>query len=187
MFFTSHRLPNPRENEKVIIHIWPHPFIFFKIFLFYFLLFLVPIAVYFLVNLATPGVFENPILLPLLVILCFTYYLLALVLAMSMWVDTYLDVWTITNKRIINREQKGLFNRLVSELELHQIQDVAVEQKGFLSTFLNYGFLYIQTAAARERFIFKDIAQPVKISRLIQGLAENAKKEHQEHEPIGGV
>lgn len=187
MFFTSHRLPNKRENEKIIMHIWPHPFIFFKIILFYLCLFLIPIGLYFAMDFATPGIFENPILLPILTILCFTYYLLALILAMSMWVDTYLDVWTITNKRIINREQKGLFNRLVSELELYQIQDVAVEQKGFLATFLNYGYLYIQTAATKERFIFKDIAEPVKISRMIQGFAEDAKKEHYEPETPGGL
>ena len=178
--FNNRCLPNPRKNEKVVMHIWPHPFIFLNILFGYLFLFMIPIAIYLMMIRIVPSFLENNVLLPILTVLCFTYYLMTLVLAFSIWVDNYLDVWTITDKRIINREQKGLFNRLVSELELYQIQDVAVEQKGFLKTILNYGDLYIQTAGTLERFIFKNIAQPVKISRLIQKLDENAKKEHNE-------
>src|SRR3990172_10632327 len=33
------------------------------------------------------------------------------------WIDYYFDVWIITNLRIVNIEQKGLFNRMVSEMD----------------------------------------------------------------------
>lgn len=174
--FSKKKLPNQAPDEKVIMHLWPHPFIFLKIFLIYLVLFSIPLVIYLLLLMTTPEVFEHPFILPILTVLCFAYYLVVLLLAFSIWVDTYLDVWTITNKRIISREQRGLFNRLVSELELYRVQDVSVEQKGFLPTILNYGDLYVQTAGTTERFAFKNIAEPVKISRLIQRLDEDAKK-----------
>src|SRR3989339_283167 len=46
----------------------------------------------------------------------FTFFLI--------WIDYYFDVWIVTDQRIVNIEQKGLFARVVSELELENIQDI---------------------------------------------------------------
>ena len=172
------QVPNKKQNEKVVMNLWPHPFMFFKIFLVYILLFAIPVAVYFFITWTYPAVFESQFLLPILTLICFAYYLVVLLLAFYIWMDNYLDVWTITTHRIVSREQKGLFNRTVSELELYRVQDVSVEQKGFLPTMLNYGDLYVQTAGATERFVFKNVGNPIKISRLIQRLDEDAKHQY---------
>jgi uncharacterized membrane protein YdbT with pleckstrin-like domain len=79
------------------------------------------------------------------------------------WVDYYLDVWIITNLRIINVEQKGLFHRATSEMGLGRIQDVTTEVKGVIPTFLNYGDVFIQTAAETERFMFRQVPDPYHI------------------------
>ena len=109
-------------------------------------------------------------------VLFFIYYLAMLVFTLTMWMDNYLDVWTLTSERIISREQKGLFNRVVSELDLTRIQDITVEQKGIVATILQYGDVYIQTAGEVERFIFSKVPNPYHISKLIQQLDEEAKK-----------
>jgi uncharacterized membrane protein YdbT with pleckstrin-like domain len=105
-----------------------------------------------------------------------------LLFTFTWWTDNYLDVWTLTNERIINREQKGLFNRVVSELELIRIQDITVEQKGFLATILGYGNVYIQTAGEMERFIFEQVPHPYKISKAIQNI--NEKNMHDHSDPL---
>lgn len=93
------------------------------------------------------------------------------------WIDYYFDVWIVTNRRIINIEQKGLFSREVSELKLEKIQDISTEVLGVIPTFLNYGDVYIQTAAEQERFIFRRVPDPYRIKDIIMGLQK--KHEHE--------
>ena len=46
--------------------------------------------------------------------------------------DYYLDTWIVTTERIISIEQKGLFERTASELDLISVQDATAEVHGFL-------------------------------------------------------
>lgn len=66
--------------------------------------------------------------------------------------DYSLDRWYITNKRLIDVEQEGLFNRQVSSLQLEKIQDVTVDVNGLLATFLSYGNLHVQSAGTSREF-----------------------------------
>lgn len=101
------------------------------------------------------------------------------------WVDYYFDVWIVTNERIVNIEQLGLFSRDVSELELENVQDITVEVLGIIPTFLNYGNLYVQTAAEKERFIFKHVPDPYAIKDLIMNLQKTYEKK--EAHDLGAV
>ena len=104
-----------------------------------------------------------------------------LLFCLTLWTDIYLDVWTITNYRIINREQNGLFNRVVSKLELSKVQDVTVEQKGMVTTFLNYGDVFIQTAGEKERFVFEQVGSPFQIAKTILRLIDENNKANKPH------
>ncbi|MBI4426079.1 MAG: PH domain-containing protein [Candidatus Kerfeldbacteria bacterium] len=88
------------------------------------------------------------------------YTLLLWMLFFHDWLDYYLDVLIVTNERVVRIEQKGLFNRTVADLTLDRVQDVTVETKGFVQTFLHYGSLHLQSAGERERFTFSDIPDP---------------------------
>jgi uncharacterized membrane protein YdbT with pleckstrin-like domain len=175
---SKRKLFDPNSGEKVIMHLWQHPFIFLKIFLFYCLLFLVPVGCYFFILNMFPELLTSTIIISPVLVLVFIYYLTIFLLAFNFWVEEYLDIRTITNKRVISREYLGLFNRTVSELELYRIQDVSVGQKGFFATIFNYGDVSLQTAGAQEKFMFKNIANPVEVSRLIQKLDQDDKKRH---------
>jgi hypothetical protein len=94
-----------------------------------------------------------------------------------LWVDYYLDVWIVTNERIINIEQKGFFNRNISELKLTKIQDVTSEINGFIPTVLNYGNICVQTAGEVERFTFLQIPNPNHVKNVIVQLQEKASTE----------
>jgi uncharacterized membrane protein YdbT with pleckstrin-like domain len=101
------------------------------------------------------------------------------------WIDYYFDVWIITNFRIVNVEQKGLFSREVSELELEKIQDITTDVLGIIPTFMNYGDVLIQTAGEKERFVFKDVPDPYAIKDLIMNLQKQQEK--RETESIGDM
>jgi hypothetical protein len=94
-----------------------------------------------------------------------------------LWIDYYLDVWIVTDERIINIEQKGFFNRNISELKLTKIQDVTSEINGFIPTVLNYGNICVQTAGEVERFTFQQIPNPNHVKNVIVQLQEKANME----------
>lgn len=109
-------------------------------------------------------------------ILISAFYLFVILFAFANFVDYYLDVWIVTNERIINIEQKGLFSREISEKELGQMQDITSDVDGFLPTVLNYGNVYIQTAAEKERFVFKEIPFADEVARRISNLVSEYQK-----------
>jgi len=111
------------------------------------------------------------------------FLMLTWVFSFTIWIDYYLDVWIITEKRIVNVEQRGLFNRQVSELEHIRVQDVTTDVKGFFPTFLNYGDVFIQTAGEKERFNFESVPNPYAIKDLIMKLQKEQSR--QETDELG--
>jgi uncharacterized membrane protein YdbT with pleckstrin-like domain len=102
--------------------------------------------------------------------------MLTWIMLFLIWVDYYFDVWIVTDNRIVNIDQKGLFSREVSELELDKIQDITTDVKGVIPTFLNFGDLQVQTAAEEERFLFHNIPDPYDVKNIIMNLHKNSEK-----------
>lgn len=98
------------------------------------------------------------------------------------WVDYYLDVWIVTDQRIVNIEQLGLFRRRVSEMEHSRIQDVTSKVRGVFPTLFKYGYVYIQTAGTTERFVFKQVPRPVEIRNIIMQLQKKSIREQKREE-----
>lgn len=84
------------------------------------------------------------------------------------WTDFMLDTWILTNERLIDVEQIALFSRRVSTLSLDRIQDITIEESGFLETLLGIGNVLIQTASEIEQFQVKGARNPVQIKDMIQ-------------------
>lgn len=104
------------------------------------------------------------------------FFMLTWIMLFLIWVDYYFDVWIVTDCRIVNIEQKGLFSREVSELELDKIQDITTDVRGVIPTFLNFGDLQVQTAAEQERFLFHNIPDPYEVKNIIMNLHKNSEK-----------
>ncbi len=94
-----------------------------------------------------------------------------------MWIDYWLDVWIVTDQRVVNIEQKGLFSRHVSELHFHTVQDVTSKVQGLIPTLLNYGDVEVQTAAEKTRFLFRRVPDPYAIKAM---LVERQRSAHLE-------
>jgi uncharacterized membrane protein YdbT with pleckstrin-like domain len=90
------------------------------------------------------------------------------------WIDYYFDVWIITNERIVNIEQQGLFDRHISELNFSNIQDVTTSVEGIIPTVLNYGDVFIQTAGEKERFVFHMVPDPYRIKDTVMEISEHS-------------
>ncbi len=76
------------------------------------------------------------------------------------WTDYYLDVWQVTDRRIIDVEQKGLFHRDEASVRFENIQDITIDTRGFLATIFDFGDLRVQSAGERREFIIQNVAHP---------------------------
>src|ERR1051326_5119065 len=70
-------------------------------------------------------------------------YTLGLVMALFLiWVFYYLNIQIITNLRVVDIDQNGLFSRRISELHIDKIEDVTSESHGPMATVFQYGNVY---------------------------------------------
>lgn len=106
------------------------------------------------------------------------YYLFSFLAYFHDFVDYHLDIWVVTDQRVVSVEQQGLFNRVVSELNIQRIQDVSSQMKGKVQTFLDYGYVHIQTAGEQQRFIFEQVSHPAEVAKVILQVHDRAV--HQE-------
>lgn len=132
-----------------------------------------------------PGLFEGQI--GQTTSLFIQVYVLFLVLSLFLiLIFYYLNMQVITNIRIVDVTQTGLFSHVVSELHIDKIEDVTSKTEGVFGTLFNYGDVYVQTAGTVERFEFLDVPNPAGIEKLILDLYEtnsNFAKEGQENNP----
>lgn len=133
---------------------------------------LIPLFVYIIWELAFPQIAtlteENiTIINSFLFLGSVLFYLFLWLYFAILFIDYYLDLWVVTNMRILDMEQKGLFNREVTECYISKIEDMTVEIKGVLPTFLNYGDLYLKTASEKGELIFREIFDPNHIKNIV--------------------
>lgn len=139
---------NLHENEKVLAVIRKHWFVMARAGIVLSTLLALPIFILFLLPALT--VKFDPELVGILTNFFLSLYVNFLIGFLFLaWMDYYLDMWVITNERIIDAEQHGLFHREISEIPLSRVQDVTVEVEGIIETLLKFGTIKIQTAGER--------------------------------------
>ena len=103
---------------------------------------------------------------------------LTLMVGFAIWTHYYLDMWIITDRRIILIDQIGFFNRNVSIFRLERLQDIEFYVRGIIPTLLNFGTLRAQTAGAFEsNFKTSGLPDPRGLQAIIQKAADRRIKE----------
>lgn len=92
----------------------------------------------------------------------------------------YYNAFMITNERILDFDQKGLFEKTVSESTYDKIQDVSFKMKGFFSTIFGYGTIIIQTAGTNTNLEIKNVYKPEKIQELIMKIQRETTQKNKE-------
>lgn len=175
--------PEQRANEHVVLMLRRHWTILARdTAQLVLMLFIPPIMIAFGFFFADYTIEPNSVSYALLVTGLSIYYLFTFVTYFHDFVDYHLDVWIVTDQRIVSIEQTGLFNRVISELNITKLQDVSSEIKGKVQTLLDYGQVYIQTAGQRERFVFEQVPHPAEIAKVVLQLHDRAvKTEYTQH------
>jgi hypothetical protein len=81
----------------------------------------------------------------------------------------------ITDKRIIDINQKHLFERKVSEVHYRHVEDVIYRVKGVVPTLCKYGDLRMKIVGERADIVFHRVRRPERVKNLIQDLRKVSK------------
>lgn len=139
---------------------------------------LLPFAILFIIPFALPGLlrFAAPLapyasLLdisnPLMRAALGVWLLMVWTGAWSAFTRYFLNVWVLTNQRIVDVKQCGYFNREVSSVLLNRVQDVTTDVEGVLPSLLGIGDINVQSAGAVDEFHMNGIPRPEQMRDLI--------------------
>lgn len=109
-----------------------------------------------------------------------TWLIIMWMVLFTIWTNYYLDLWIVTNKRLIVIDQNGFFHRTVSSFRLERMQDIQVSVQGIIATFLGYGTLDIQTAGEEDHFKAYALPDPADIKSVILESADALLHNHKE-------
>jgi hypothetical protein len=151
------------KKEKIILLLRQHPVVNVKWILVTLLLLTGPT----LLNLL--GVFSFlPDGFP--VVITLAWYLVTSAYAIEGFLNWYFNVYFITTARIIDVDFFNIIDKRVSNAEIEMIQDVSYQTGGVLRTMVNYGDVFIQTAAEVSEFKFEAVPNPEKVTKILDDL-----------------
>jgi len=173
-------------GENVIVEVRKHWIVFVGQALLYFMVALIPLLFYFFMNIYMPNLLDFDISGNKNALLLYLYTVWVLFVWLMFFVDWtkyYLDVWYVTEKRIIAIEQKRIFDREVSNLRFDKIQDVTLDVHGFLPTLLKFGNIKVQTASEdSKKFYINTVRHPENIRKIIFGLQNKNSHNYSQEE-----
>lgn len=166
------------KDEHMILEVRKHWYVMSTYGIIAFCLFLMPLLVY--------SIFEA---LSITVVMYgntlgfffFAYSAILLVTWMMLfywWTDYFLDVWVVTNKKIIAIDQDGFFGRKITTLHLAKVQDVTSEVEGIIATTMDFGDITVETASHDGSFMIRGVGEPNKVREKINEVLAEYHRTH---------
>lgn len=107
-------------------------------------------------------------------------YLFTLLVLIYAWlwgymrfIDNEFDCIILTDQRLIDITQNGLFSMSQAVTTLEKIEDVSGNRPNMLSNVLNYGTLMVQTAGSKIEIMMENVDEPDSAASIIQESREN--------------
>lgn len=93
--------------------------------------------------------------------------ILALIYLIRKILIWYFHLTIITNFRIIDCDQKGIFSRSQKECFVDKIVEVSYNKKGIFATIFNYGNIQIKTASESAGLEIDSVSKPDSVKEMI--------------------
>lgn len=107
------------------------------------------------------------------------FFFFALLRIFILW---SLNVYILTSKRIIDVDQRSLFEKHVAECPLENIQDIRYNKKGFFSTVFNVGTVIVQSGGGRGHIDFVDVPNPNTVKESIMNVQQHHSRKQVEEQ-----
>lgn len=160
------KLQNMRPWEEVLMVVKRHWIVYVMLFIYFFSGIIVTFIIFFFFWLTTWWYMLNIIL----------WLILSLVLYIE-WLNHELDMYVVTNNRVIGLEQIAFLNRAVTECNLWQIQEVNSKAKWLFANIFNYWTLSIQTAWSKTTLKMEFCPDVMQTSRKVLNIVDNYRDE----------
>lgn len=92
-------------------------------------------------------------------------FILSILVFMPSWISWHYSVFIVTDQRLIQITQKGMWRRSVVDIGLPQIQMVNYEVGGLQETLLGFGTIMMQTFVGD--LVIHDVHHPAKIQKKL--------------------
>ena len=86
-----------------------------------------------------------------------------------------LNAFIVTKSRIIDVDQRGFFDRTVSESSFDTIQDISVRIRGIFQTMFHYGSVVIQTAGTTANIELHGVKDPEEVQEMLTRLVQDRR------------
>jgi hypothetical protein len=87
----------------------------------------------------------------------------------------YWTAFIVTNSRIIDTDQRGMFHRRISEARFEKVEDIAIEIRGIVATLFHLGTVRIQTTGGHATIELRTVPRPELVHELLGRLRGQAK------------
>ncbi len=106
------------------------------------------------------------------------FWILFLTFIYLNWINDELDLFIITNARIIGIDQETSLSRTISECSLDRVQEVNAQTSGILQTLFSFGHLHIHTASEQSHMTVSYAPDPVENARKINNVIQQYRNSH---------
>lgn len=170
--------PNQRNDEKIFIYSKRHivDYLFFVVALSFLALLPIIVLPFMVGSFITSGFLSDVYARDTLVLLIASYYLILEIVFLTSWILYYFNAIVVTDERVVEIRQVGLFSREINELTYEQIEDVTCKVGGILNTLFEVGNIEIQTAGPERNFIIKEVPKPYVTVEVILELASQTRR-----------
>lgn len=162
------QLENMRPWEKIVMVVKRHWIVFFILWIYFFLALVTSISLYVLLGFN--------VLTHMLNIVFWMIFSLFLYVE---WLNHELDMYVVSDNRIIWIEQISFLNRVVSECNLWQVQEVNSKTSGLFANIFNYWTLSIQTAWNKTTLQMDFCPDSMQEARKILNVVDSYRDSHQ--------
>ncbi len=91
------------------------------------------------------------------------------------------NCFVVTNKKIVDIDQKGLFHKIVSEVPYAKILDVSYQSKGMIQSLLGIGDITITTSIPQVSLFIRHVPDvKLKVADLVTLVDARADRSHKE-------
>lgn len=114
-------------------------------------------------------------------IVVFAGFMLSLFVVGVTFINAHLyrnNVVFVTNEKLAQVLFISLFNRKISQLSIGDVQDVTVQQNGFIPNAVGYGTLVVETAGEQQNYTFSFVPKPYETSKIVINAHESNLKQY---------
>lgn len=107
------------------------------------------------------------------------YWIIFLTFILIDWINDELDLFIITDSRVIGIDQISALSRSVSECSLDSVQEVDAHTSGIIQSLFGFGDVHIHTASETSNMVIRYAPDPIENARRINNIIQEYRRSHE--------